>query len=174
MSQLHTGLAARLIIASTMLQAGCTQLDRYDITINDVTVYEPNPLLAVEAIEDLALERCLQQTLTDAKANELNSLESVNCSDAGIASLAGLEQFNGIRSLKLSGNAIRNLLVLERLTELEQLWLDNNNIVDPIPVLRIPSLRRLDLADNPKLQCPALAQIPLNMQVTLPDHCDAS
>jgi Leucine-rich repeat (LRR) protein len=84
-----------------------------------------------------------------------------------------LEQFNGIRSLKLSGNAIRNLLVLERLTELEQLWLDNNNIVDPIPVLRMPSLRRLDLADNPRLQCPALAQIPLNMQVTLPVHCDA-
>lgn len=163
-----------LLAISTMPQAGCTQLSQYDITINDRSVYEPTPPLRVQGIEDPALEDCLQQTITDTRTTEPSALVKLNCSDAGIVSLSGLEQFHGLRSLKLSGNTIRNLLALERLTELQQLWLNSNNIVDPIPVLRMPSLRQLDLTDNPRLQCPVSDKIPSSLQLTLPDHCNTT
>ena len=101
-------------------------------------------------------------------------LINLNCSAAGITSLAGLAQFDQIRSLKLSGNTIRNLLELARLEDLEQLWLDDNDIIDPVPVLRMTSLRALDLDGNPQLQCPSSDKIPLNLQLNLPDHCNAT
>ena len=175
MSQLHQGLAAGLLVIGTLLsQAGCTPLAQYDITLNDQIVYQPTPAIRVGGIADPGLKNCLEQTLIDAQISEHDALEQLNCSDAGIVSLAGLEQFPSIRSLKLSGNGVRNLLVLERLTDLQQLWLDSNDIVDPIPVLRIRSLRQLDLADNPGLQCPSSDQIPASMHLTLPDHCKAT
>ena len=173
MGLLHTGLVAGLLF-SVMMQTGCTALEQYDITINNVAVYEPVPSPPLQGIEDPALEDCLKQTLEDAQASEPNTLERLNCSDAGISILTGLEQFQNIRSLKLSGNRIRNLLVLERLTKLQQLWLDGNDIVDPVPVLRLPSLRQLDLADNPRLQCPAHHTTPASMKLTLPDHCETT
>ena len=174
MSQLHEGLATARLIVGTMLLAGCAQLGQYDITINNVAVYAPDALLHVEGIEDPALSACLEQTAMDVRAAGIDSLLTLNCSAAGIVSLAGLEQFGGIQSLKLSGNNIRNLLALERLTALQQLWLDGNDIVDPIPVLRLPALIQLDLTDNPVLQCPPPDTIPANMQLTLPDHCTAT
>ena len=63
---------------------------------------------------------------------------------------------------------------LARLEDLEQLWLDDNDIVDPVPVLRMTSLRALDLDGNPRLQCPSSDKVPLNLQLTLPDHCNAT
>jgi hypothetical protein len=174
MSQLREGLTAARLIVGLVLIAGCTPLDHYDITINNVSVYQPEPPLQVEGIEDPALHACIEQTALDLQATEVESLEQLNCSNAGIVSLAGLERLNGIQSLKLSGNDIRNLLTLERLPALQQLWLDSNDIVDPIPVLRLPALRHLDLTDNPRLQCPAREKIPSSMQLSLPDHCKAT
>jgi Leucine-rich repeat (LRR) protein len=175
MGQRQIGLATGVLVFSAMmLPVGCSQLSQYDITINDRIVYEPASQLPLGGIADPSLEGCLRQTLMDAEISEPGSLEQLNCSNAGIESLEGLEQFDGIRSLKLSGNKIRNLLALERLKALRQLWLDNNNVVDPIPVLRMTSLRQLDLTNNPGLQCPSSDRIPSSMQLTLPDHCDAT
>jgi len=174
MSQLREGLAAARLIVGLVLTAGCTPLGQYDITINDLPVYQPEPLLQAEGVEDPALRACIEQTALDLQATEVKSLERLNCSNAGIVSLAGLEQFSGIQSLKLSGNDIRNLLTLERLPALQQLWLDGNDIVDPVPVLRLSALTYLDLTDNPRLQCPSSEKIPPSMQLSLPDHCKAT
>ncbi|MDG2460805.1 MAG: leucine-rich repeat domain-containing protein [Luminiphilus sp.] len=174
MSLSVTELAVGLLVASFVILAGCSQLSRYDITVNNVTVYEAAIPYQVEAVADKALENCLQQTLVDQRLTETSDLTALNCSDAGIRSLAGIEQFAQIRSLKLSGNGIRNLVVLERLERLEQLWLDANDIIDPIPVLRMTAIRQLDLADNPQLQCPEGADIPPELKLTLPDHCEVS
>ena len=64
--------------------------------------------------------------------------------------------------------------MLERLEQLEQLWLDRNDVVDPIPMLRLTSRRELDLRNNPLLQCPEADEIPLTLQLSLPEHCEAS
>ena len=174
MSQFRKGLAVALVLTATALLTACTSWREYDITVNEVTIYAPATPLRIDGIEDPALRDCLHQTAMDTEAQDVTDLINLNCSAAGITSLAGLAQFDQIRSLKLSGNTIRNLLELARLEDLEQLWLDDNDIVDPVPVLRMTSLRALNLDGNPQLQCPSYDKIPLNLQITLPDHCNAT
>ena len=171
MKLFETELAGGLLVILLVLVTGCAELGQYDITVNDVTVYEPSAPYSVNGIEDPALAACLTQSLLDIGARAATDLVALNCSDAGIQSLAGLEQFTQIQSMKLSSNNIRNLLVLERLTVLHQLWLDDNEVVDPIPVLRMTNLKELNLAGNPHLQCPTREEFPRYLSVTLPDHC---
>ena len=173
MKPFRKGLRATFALISIALVTACSTLGEYDITVNDVTVYEPASPLRVDGIEDTALQNCLQQTADDIEATQPSDIMSLNCSDAGITSLAGLSQFDQIRLLKLNDNAIRNLLELERLEVLEQLWLDNNDIIDAIPVLGMSGLRTLSLQDNPRLQCPPSDMIPPTLQLTLPEHCTA-
>jgi Leucine-rich repeat (LRR) protein len=154
-----------------MLGTGCAELGQYDITVNNVTVYEPAAPYTASGIEDPALAACLTQSLLDIDARAATDLAALNCSDAGIQSLTGLEQFTQIQSMKLSSNNIRNLLVIERLTALRQLWLDDNDVVDPIPVLRMTALKELNLTGNLRLQCPDPADVPRHMSMNLPDHC---
>ena len=110
----------------------------------------------------------------DVDALAAADLAALNCSDAGIQSLTGLEQFTQIQSMKLSSNNIRNLLIIERLTALRQLWLDDNDVVDPIPVLRMTALKELNLAGNLRLQCPDPSDVPRHLSLNLPDHCTRS
>ena len=173
MKPFRKGLRATFALISIALMTACSTLGEYDITVNDVTVYEPASPLRVDGIEDTALQNCLQQTADDIEATQPSDIMSLNCSDAGITSLAGLSQFDQIRLLKLNDNAIRNLLELERLEVLEQLWLDNNDIIDTIPVLGMSGLRTLHLQGNPRLQCPPPDRIAPTLQLTLPEHCTA-
>lgn len=173
MSLSLTELAIGLLVPSLVVLVSCSQLSEYDVTLNNVTVYQGSRPNQIQPIEDAALETCLRQLLVDQRTNQTTDLTAANCSDAGIRSLAGIEQFTALRSLKLSGNAIRNLVVLERLEQLEQLWLNRNDVVDPIPMLRLTSLRELDLTDNPLLQCPAADETPLVLKLSLPEHCEA-
>ena len=171
MKLFETESAPALLIALLMSVTGCAELGQYDITVNNVTVYKPPALFTVRGVKDSALTACLTQSLLDVDARIATDLVSLNCSDAGIESLTGLEQFTQIQSLKLSGNDIRNLLVLERLTALKLLWLDNNDVVDPIPVLRMTGLKELNLAGNPSLQCPDPENVPRHLSLNLPNHC---
>ena len=171
MKLFETESARALLIALLMSGTGCAELGQYDITVNNVTVYEPSAPYNVSGVEDPALTACLTQILRDIDARMATDLISLNCSDAGIKSLAGLEQFTQIQSMKLNSNDIRNLLVLERLTALNQVWLDNNDIVDPIPVLRMSHLKELNLAGNARLQCPDPKDVPRHLSLNLPDHC---
>jgi hypothetical protein len=171
MKLFETELVRVLLIALLISGAGCADLGQYDITVNDVTLYEPSEPYRVSGIEDAALAACVTQSLLDIDARAAADLLALNCSDAGIQSLAGLEQFTQIQSMKLSSNDIRNLLVLERLTTLRQLWLDDNDVVDPIPVLRMTNLKALYLTGNPRLQCPDPVDVPRHLSLNLPDHC---
>ena len=174
MKLFKTESARALLIGLLMLGTGCAELGRYDITGNNVTVYKPSAPFTVSGVKDSALTACLTQSLLDIDARMATDLVSLNCSDAGIESLTGLEQFTQIQSMKLSSNEIRNLLVLEKLTVLKQLWLDNNDVVDPIPVLRMTGLKELNLAGNPHLQCPTPKDVPRHLSLNLPNHCTRS
>ena len=164
----RTLLAATVAVVSL---SGCNTFEKYDVTLNEVTVYSATPEATLQPIADQALSNCLEQSLTDTGERDPEAILSLNCSHAGIASLDGLAQFSQLKSIKLSGNEIRNLVELERLTALRQLWLNDNQIIDPIPVLRIDTLRNLDLTGNPRLQCPERERIPTALNIALPEHC---
>ena len=172
MSLPHRESARAFLVTLAVALTGCGMLGRYELTLNQVVLHQPSSMLSVETIVDPHLAVCLQQSLIDQNVTRKEDLRNLNCSDAGIVSLEGLEEFSQIQSLKLSGNRIRNLLVLERLSSLEQLWLDGNIVIDPIPMLKKASLKRLELAGNRRLQCPRATYIPAALSLTLPAHCN--
>ena len=101
-------------------------------------------------------------------------LKTLNCSNAGIASLGGLGQFAGLTQLKFSDNRIRNLVELGQLSNIESLWLDNNDVVDPVPLAQLRKLYQLDLTNNPKLQCPKSGVLDHVATLTVPEHCQTA
>ena len=165
----------RLII-SVLLASGlasCGNLDQYDITLNDRTLYTPRDVFEDYYLPDIALSNCVTQAIEDSQVYEAGGLEVLNCSEAGIESLSGLSRFSGLKRLKLTGNNIRNLVELSKLTQLEELRLEGNNIVDIVPLTVLPSLDLVSLEGNPALQCHSLVRFPDEVEVVLPEHCSS-
>ena len=164
------------LIVSVLLASGlasCGNLDQYDITLNDRTLYMPRDLFEDYYLPDIALNNCVTQAIEDAQVFVAGGLEVLNCSEAGIESLSGLSRFSGLKRLKLTDNNIRNLVELSKLTELEELRLDGNKIVDIVPVTTLSSLNVVSLDDNPALQCHSLARFRGQVEVIAPEHCSS-
>ena len=157
-----------LLATLLLLSAGCSDLD---FKVNDQVVYSPRPLLSGFELADAALQACVEQAVVDQKVTLAKDLHILNCSHAGITTLAGLDTFSGLKQLKLSANAIRNLAPLGKLSSLEALYLDDNQVVDPIPLYDLLSLNILDLSGNKSLQCPAGNALFRLDELTLPEHC---
>jgi len=165
----------RLII-SVLLASGlasCGNLDQYDITLNDRTLYTPRDLFEDYYLPDVALSNCVTQAIEDGQVYVAGGLEVLNCSEAGIESLSGLSRFSGLKRLKLTGNNIRNLVELSKLTQLKELRLEGNNIVDIVPLTVLPSLNLVSLEDNPALQCHGLARFHGGVEIIAPEHCSS-
>ena len=154
-----------------LLLAAC---QNYDVTLNDRQVYGPARLFTDFEVADEALQRCIEQRIADENIADPLKLKSLNCSNAGIASLSGLGLFAGLTQLKLSDNRIRNLVELGQLSGVESLWLDNNVVVDPVPLAQLRKLRLLDLTSNPKLQCPKVGLLDYVTTLTVPKHCQGA
>ena len=162
------------LIASVLLASGlasCANLDQYDITLNERTLYTPRDLFEDYYLPDIALSNCVTQAIEDGQVFAVGGLEVLNCSEAGIESLSGLSRFTGLKRLKLTGNNIRNLVELSKLTQLEELRLKGNNIVDVVPLTVLPSLNLVSIDDNPALQCHSLARFRSEVRVIAPEHC---
>ena len=164
------------LIVSVLLASGlasCGNLDQYDITLNDRTLYTPRDLFEDYYLPDIALSNCVTQAIEDSQVFVASGLEVLNCSEAGIESLSGLSRFSGLKRLKLTDNNIRNLVELSKLTQLEELRLEGNNIVDIVPLTVLPSLDLVSLEDNPALQCHSLVRFPDGVEVVVPEHCSS-
>lgn len=165
----------RIIISMVLLAglASCGNLNQYDITLNDRTLYTPSDLFEDYYLPDVALGNCVAQAIEDAQVFTANGLEVLNCSEAGIRSLAGLSRFTKLKRLKLTDNEIRNLVELSTLTELHELRLDGNKIVDIVPLTALPALGLVSLHDNPTLQCHSLVRFSDQVDVMPPEHCSS-
>ena len=162
-------LIVSVLLASAL--ANCGNLDQYDITLNDRTLYTPRDLFEDYYFPDIALSNCVTQAIVDGQVFVAGDLEVLNCSEAGIKSLSGLSRFIGLNRLKLTDNDIRNLVELSRLTQLEELRLDGNNVVDIVPLTVLPSLNLVSLDDNPALECHSLVRFRGGVEVIVPEHC---
>jgi Leucine-rich repeat (LRR) protein len=151
-----------------LLVAAC---GNYDFTINDRVIYTPDPLFTDFDVPDKALRECIKDAINDNMVTSASALSSLNCTDAGIATLAGLATFNELEQLTLSSNNIVDISELVSLTVLQTLYLDNNQVIDPVPLYQLPALQRLDLSDNPGLICPPSGSLLRVADVTLPRHC---
>lgn len=145
-------LPRRLVppLLATALLAGC---QGYTWTLNERTVFAPPPLFAGYAIEDRALADCVQQAIEDGAITRADQLEDLNCSEAGIRSLAGIEVFIGLKRVGLDGNALESLAPLEVLTGIELIQARGNRLRALDPALCRGSAKRIALAGNEALDC---------------------
>ena len=161
-----TALPAAALLSAALLLTGCAD---YAVTFNERTLYTPPALFGDFTLADEALRACVTQHIIDGSITDAEALTLLDCSQAGIAALSGLQVFTGLTRVRLSGNAIEDVTPLAAATGLEVLLLANNRIVDPAPLFALEALERLDLSGNDRLTCPS--PLPAIGELTLPDHC---
>ncbi len=145
----------------------------YQFTVNDKVVYTPAPLFAEYDIPDPALRECVKQHVRDGSMTAAAQLSDLNCSHAGIKSLAGLETFHSLQRLKLSSNALSDLAPLAARSGLLELQLDGNQLRSLTPLRGLSELSYLSLLGNPALNCQEIAHFAEIPQLSLepPQHC---
>jgi hypothetical protein len=151
LSQVRSSQIPLLLIL--LSQSACSHLDRYDITLNERTLYSPRSLFEDYYLPDAALADCVSQAIEDAEIVTADGLEVLNCSKAGIQSLGGLARFSELKRLKVNDNNIRNA------------------IVDVVPLTALPDLQTVSLTGNAALQCHSLSQFANRVTVIKPEHC---
>ncbi|MHA7817079.1 MAG: leucine-rich repeat domain-containing protein [Pseudohaliea sp.] len=153
-------------LLAALLVTGCAD---YAVTFNERTLYTPPALFRDFSLPDEALRECVIQHIIDGEITSAEGLTLLDCSQAGIRDLTGLELFTGLTRVRLSGNAIKDVTPLAAATGLEILLLADNRIRDPSALLALERLERLDLSGNDRLTCPS--PLPAIGELTLPDHC---
>ena len=156
--------------ALALTLAGCMG---YDYKLNERVVFQGPRLFVDYAIADEHLRACVAQAISDNRITRPEALEDLNCSQAGIASLAGLEVFTGLRRLGLDGNAISDLAPLYPLRQLELLQLRGNRIAALDARLCQGAAKRIALAGNEALACAGIAKLQAcgARLIDVPAHC---
>ncbi len=160
----------RALGALALTLAGCMG---YDYKLNERVVFQGPRLFVDYAIADEHLRACVAQAISDNRITRPEALEDLNCSQAGIASLAGLEVFTGLRRLGLDGNAISDLAPLYPLRQLELLQLRGNRIAALDARLCQGAAKRIALAGNEALACADIAKLQTcgARLIDVPAHC---
>jgi len=167
---------SRYAIFGLMLAALITGCKNYSVSLNDNVVYTPPSLFKDFAIADSHLRACVEQTIIDNRITKAEELKQLNCSHAGIASLAGLEKFYSIEQLNISENALQSIAPLSNFSQLKVLILRKNNLTNAEPLLHMLALQELDISENAKLTCGDIKQFAANahqgkLKLTLPEQC---
>lgn len=141
-------LASLILTLGTITMVGC---ENYTYTFNEQPVFTPLGLFTEYQVSDQGLASCLNQAILDQKASKARDLTQLNCSNAGITSLSGLEIFTGLTQVNLG----------------------NNQLSDIKPLLLLPHLNTVLLGGNDKLNCQEGKQLveQLSGTVSLPTHC---
>lgn len=135
------------LVLLPILLMGC---NRYQLTFNEQPIHTPPELFTGYRISDPALRDCVAQTIGDLRVTEARGLKRLLCSNAGIATLDGLEVFAALETLNLANNALTGIA----------------------PLLAMPSLAQVDLSGNPGLDCEAAAALTdRGVATTMPSHC---
>lgn len=159
-------------LTGAFLSSACS----YSVSVNDNIVYTPEPLLTDYEIVDNNLRQCIEQTISDKKITAARQLTLLNCSNAGIATLAGLERFDALEELNLASNQLQSLAPLARLSQLKVVILRENKLNDIVPLLALLKLTQVDLTQNAQLNCADVNQLAANMremhaEIYKPEQC---
>ena len=162
-----------IMVLTLSALSACSQ---YDVTLNNQVLYSPREVFSGVDVADPQLSDCLVQTFQDRKHSSAHELESLICSNAGIADVNGISHFAELKKLKLNANRIVNIEELVSLPKLEILLLADNLIVDPSSLAALPDLLRLDLSKNAAMNCDQLgilSKLRPTLIIDKPSHCKA-
>lgn len=149
-----------------LLLSACSN-SPYTVSLNDNVLYSPNEALRNAVVADPALQGCINQVLAVSSSNDLDSIRSLACPDAGIRTLDGLQSLTALEQLELSNNAIDNLAPLQPLRNLRFVSLRNNGIRNIGPLSRLQLLRFVSLEGNEHIPCRQLDELQQRLGNTL-------
>lgn len=159
------------LIASATL-VGCKD---FAVSVNQNEIYTPPAIFTDYKIADPQLDACVEQTISDARVTSLEQLTRLNCSNAGIKSLVGLDKFYALEELNLADNQLVTIDELASLGRLKVLILSNNQLNKASPLLRLLHLEQLKIDNNPELSCGDLLQLANSLdhkvETQLPSQC---
>ena len=149
----------QLVIRGHITTAGCTAFadEIVNIYVLPDTIASPDPDAPDDfsaAITDITLRACIREALggvTQITANDVLSLDRLDCHCLGVVDLDGLNYFRNLVFLTLSNNMIQDIRPLASLILLEDLRLSGNLITDvenANPLASLEALRNLDLSNN--------------------------
>lgn len=145
-----------------LVVAGCS----YSVSLNDRVIYDPPGLFSDYKIADYPLAECVKQHLIDKQVTNVQQLTRLDCSNAGIRNLAGLERFVAIEELNLASNQLTDLTPLAKLSQLRVLILRENPLTSIEPLLPLLRLQQLDLDKTAIVDCRDLQQLENNLAGT--------
>lgn len=163
-------------ICAILLTSSLVSCNKYAVSVNNKVVYMPPHLFNDFAISDVHLRTCVEQTISDNHITAAGDLKQLNCSNAGIVNLSGLDIFYAIEQINLAENAISSITPLSKLSALHSVILRKNQLTSAEPLLHLLHLRDLDISENEKLACGDLKQLVNNfhsgeLNATLPAQC---
>jgi hypothetical protein len=155
---------------------GISACQKYQVSLNDKVIYTPPGVFKDYQITDQQLADCVEQTIYDLHASSVEQITQLNCSNAGIKSLAGLGKFYALTALNLADNQLTAIDEISKLGRLQILILNNNPIKDMAPLLQLLHLQDLQLEKITTMDCASVAQLqanfkPLGAKILLPEHC---
>ena len=160
-------------LVTSLLATGCKN---YSVSVNENIVYTPPSIFKDYQLADAQLRDCVEQTIYDLHITRAEELIRLNCSNAGITSLVGLDKFFALKELNLADNQLADISEIGQLGRLEKLVLSNNKINNPAPLLKLLHIAQLHLDQNPQMTCKDLQQLQQNLNdqkldLKLPTQC---
>lgn len=165
-----------LLFCSLVISGLVSGCKNYSVSVNENVVYTPPSLFKDYQLADSKLRDCVEQTVVDLNITQAEDLTRLNCSNAGIKSLTGLDKFFALKELNLADNLLADISEIGKLGRLEKLVLTNNRIKNPAPLLHLLHLTQLQVGDNPEMTCNDLSQLQQNLknqplEILLPKQC---
>ena len=128
---------------------GCAQ--RYAVSINEQTVYDPRPNSTGYRFSDPGLQGCVNFALEGGGSPEV--LTVLACPGWEIAEIEGIGALSSLQFLDISNNSIMSLAPLEGLDRLSSLTITDNRITDIAPLLSMQTLTSAVLTGNNDIPC---------------------
>ncbi|MDP1931878.1 MAG: leucine-rich repeat protein [Gammaproteobacteria bacterium] len=138
-----------LSILAIIILGGCAQ--RFAVSINDQTVYDPRPNATEYRFSDPGLQGCVNFALQGG--GSVATLTVLACPGWEITEIEGIGALAALQFLDLSNNQISSLAPLESLNRLSSLTATNNRITDIAPLLSMRTLTSAVLTGNNNIQC---------------------
>lgn len=129
-----------------MIQKQAERGDPYGEVVAQLDTLNLSPELHKCLVEQMPLVR---GKILGGKLTTPTEITSLSCTNDGIDSLAGIEQFTALKTLDLSGNRISDVTPLRKLQSLEKLTLANNQIGSIWTMIPLSNLKTLNLRGNP-------------------------
>lgn len=144
-----TNIPKTLCILATIALAGCSQ--RFAVSINEQTVYDPRPNSTGYRFSDPGLQGCVNFALQGG--GSIEQLTVLACPGWEIEEIEGIGALSSLQFLDMSNNRLTSLAPLEALDRLSSLTITNNRIGDIAPLLSMVTLTSAVLTGNDNIPC---------------------